>query len=81
MLSNHEINVDGNYENFSCDYCIPQLVAQQAAATPDAIALSSGTDTLSYGDLNRQANQLAHHLIKLGARPKRSGRLLPGAFF
>ncbi|HLJ36415.1 MAG TPA: non-ribosomal peptide synthetase, partial [Ktedonobacteraceae bacterium] len=51
------------------DYCIPQLVAQQATATPDAIALISGTNSLSYDDLNRRANQLAHHLIELGTGP------------
>ncbi len=69
MLSNHEININGNYEDFSCDYCISQLVAQRATTTPNAIALLSGKDVLSYGDLNRRANQLAHHLIKLGVGP------------
>lgn len=69
MLSNREINVNDIYEDFSCDYCIPQLVAQQATTTPDAIALISGKDTLSYGDLNRRTNQLAHHLIELGVGP------------
>lgn len=69
MISNHEINVKGNYEDFSCNYCIPQLVAQQATTTSEAIALNSGKFALSYGDLNRRANQLAHHLIKLGAGP------------
>ncbi|MHB8599878.1 MAG: non-ribosomal peptide synthetase [Ktedonobacteraceae bacterium] len=69
MLSNHEINVKDIYQDFSCNYCIPQLVAQQATTAPEAIALISGKDALSYGDLNRRANQLAHHLSKLGAGP------------
>ncbi|MES2822397.1 MAG: non-ribosomal peptide synthetase [Pseudomonadota bacterium] len=39
---------------------------QHAAATPDAIACYAGKCSICYGDLNTQANRLAHHLIKLG---------------
>ena len=46
--------------------CIPQLVAAQAAATPDAPAVSDGEAKLSYRELEEQANQLARHLIALG---------------
>jgi amino acid adenylation domain-containing protein len=46
--------------------CIPQLVAAQAASTPDAVALGAGEKLLSYGELNQRANQLAHHLQRLG---------------
>lgn len=38
---------------------IQQLFEQQAAATPDASALIYGTQTLSYRQVNQQANQLA----------------------
>ena len=69
MLSNHEINTRGNPEDYAYDCCIPQLVAQRAAHTPDAIALRSGKDALSYRNLNLRANRLAHHLIELGAGP------------
>ena len=69
MLSNHEIKAKNNHKIFSYDSCIPQRVAQQAIATPDVIALISGNNFLSYGELNRQANRLAHRLIEHGASP------------
>ena len=49
--------------------CIPQLVADQAAAAPDAVALVTGNQALSYRELNRRANQLAHYLQAFGVRP------------
>ena len=39
---------------------------QQAAQTPFAIAVVFGEETLTYAELNRQANQLAHRLRGLG---------------
>ncbi|MEH2621947.1 amino acid adenylation domain-containing protein [Bradyrhizobium sp. AZCC 1719] len=49
--------------------CLHELFAAQAARTPDAVALSLDEATLSYGDLERRANQLAHHLRGLGVGP------------
>ncbi|MEV4777631.1 amino acid adenylation domain-containing protein [Burkholderia sp. LMU1-1-1.1] len=40
-----------------------RLFERQAAATPDAPALASWERGLTYGELDRSANQLAHHLI------------------
>jgi amino acid adenylation domain-containing protein len=54
--------------DYSLDACIHQLVATQAAMTPDAVALISGKQSLSYAELNSQANQLSHYLQSLGAR-------------
>ena len=48
------------------DRCVSDLVAAQAAATPEAPAVSAGSATLTYRDLDEQANQLAHRLIALG---------------
>ncbi len=48
------------------DRCVPQLVAAQAAATPEAPAVSAGGETLTYRELDEQSNQLAHYLIALG---------------
>ncbi|WP_414445210.1 amino acid adenylation domain-containing protein [Burkholderia sp. 22PA0106] len=41
----------------------------QAARTPDAIALSDDGQHLSYGELNAQANRVAHRLRELGVGP------------
>jgi non-ribosomal peptide synthetase component F/acyl carrier protein len=51
------------------DTTVHQLVAAQAARTPDAVALTWGDERLSYGALNRQANQLAHYLRQEGVGP------------
>lgn len=40
----------------------PQLFAAQAKLGPDRIAVSSDSGTLTYGELERRANQLAHLL-------------------
>jgi amino acid adenylation domain-containing protein/non-ribosomal peptide synthase protein (TIGR01720 family) len=45
------------------------LFEKQAARMPQAIALRSDDRQLTYGDLNLQANQLAHHLRHLGIGP------------
>ncbi|MDE9478575.1 amino acid adenylation domain-containing protein [Xenorhabdus bovienii] len=49
--------------------CIHQLFEQQAEKTPQATALIAGNDTLSYRELNTQANQLTHQLIRQGVCP------------
>ncbi|WP_064273319.1 non-ribosomal peptide synthetase [Streptomyces sp. RTd22] len=49
----------------------PELVRAQAAARPDAIAVEDDRQRLGYGELERRANQLAHHLRGLGAGPER----------
>ncbi len=43
-----------------------QLFEMQAARTPDAAAVVAGGVRLTYGELNRRANQLAHHLRRQG---------------
>ncbi|HEX8128485.1 MAG TPA: amino acid adenylation domain-containing protein [Pyrinomonadaceae bacterium] len=50
------------------DKTIHELFEEQAARTPDAVALSFASDELSYRELNERANQLAHHLQSLGVR-------------
>ncbi|WP_163030562.1 AMP-binding protein, partial [Pseudomonas viridiflava] len=51
------------------EFTIHQRIEQQAAMAPDAVAAQVGDQRLSYGELNRRANALAHHLIGLGVRP------------
>ncbi|MUN36833.1 non-ribosomal peptide synthetase [Actinomadura litoris] len=49
---------------------LPALFERQAAATPDAVAVVSGTTELTYADLNARANRLARLLVERGARPE-----------
>ncbi|KAF9086686.1 hypothetical protein BGX27_003140, partial [Mortierella sp. AM989] len=49
--------------------CIHQLFENQAAQSPDAIALDYEGQELTYHELNTRANGLAHHLISLGVKP------------
>ncbi|WP_141700435.1 condensation domain-containing protein, partial [Pseudomonas sp. BIOMIG1BDMA] len=48
---------------------VHDVFQQQAAATPHAVAAVQGAVSLTYGELNARANQLAHHLLELGAAP------------
>ncbi|HEV7215989.1 MAG TPA: condensation domain-containing protein, partial [Chloroflexota bacterium] len=50
---------------------ITQLVAEQARRRPQAPAVVTATSVLSYADLDRQANRLAHRLQRLGVGPDR----------
>ena len=50
--------------------CIHQLFEVQVQKTPDAVAVAFGTQTLTYRQLNRKANQLAHHLQDRGVGPE-----------
>ena len=46
------------------------LFEAQAARTPEAVAMVGEEESLTYGELNRRANRLAHHLLSLGVGPK-----------
>ncbi|HEY0602945.1 MAG TPA: condensation domain-containing protein, partial [Herpetosiphonaceae bacterium] len=50
--------------------CIHELIEAQAARTPDAVAVVFEHDSLSYAELNRRANRLAHQLQSLGVQPE-----------
>ena len=53
-----------------CRGFVHEWVAQWARKTPTATAVIFADQALSYGELERRANQLAWHLIALGAGPE-----------
>ena len=50
--------------------CVHQRFEAQVERTPDAVAVIGGQRHLTYRELNRRANQLAHHLQALGVGPE-----------
>ncbi len=48
------------------DRCLHVLIEAQVERTPEATAVVCEEERLSYRELNARANQLAHHLRKLG---------------
>ncbi|WP_394543881.1 non-ribosomal peptide synthase/polyketide synthase [Azorhizophilus paspali] len=48
---------------------VHQLIEEQVARTPEAVALVFGEQEMSYRELNRRANRLAYRLIELGVGP------------
>ena len=52
------------------DVAIHHRFERQVEACPDSIAVMWGEDSLTYRDLNRLANSLAHRLVELGVKPE-----------
>jgi acyl-CoA synthetase (AMP-forming)/AMP-acid ligase II len=48
--------------------CVPDLVALQAHAVPDAVAIIGGAKKLTYGEMNARANHLANLLRSRGIK-------------
>ncbi|WP_346418558.1 amino acid adenylation domain-containing protein, partial [Pseudomonas syringae] len=71
----HQLMVEFNATEhpYPHDELIHTRFEQQAEDRPDACAVSDDSDdsgkALTYAELNREANQLAHQLIKLGIGP------------
>jgi natural product biosynthesis luciferase-like monooxygenase protein len=57
----------GSYE---ADRCVHELIAEQAARTPDAVAVAYRDASLTYAELDERASQLANHLRTLGVGPE-----------
>ncbi|MBI2197271.1 MAG: amino acid adenylation domain-containing protein [Candidatus Rokubacteria bacterium] len=54
---------------FPAGACVHHLVEAQVERTPDAVAVVHDGVEISYRELNRRANRLAHHLGALGVGP------------
>ncbi|GAB3356937.1 amino acid adenylation domain-containing protein [Lysobacter tyrosinilyticus] len=63
------IGFNSNRTNDAHDRTIHSLFEAQVAAHPDAEALRYEGASLSYAELNRRANQVAHKLLALGVQP------------
>jgi amino acid adenylation domain-containing protein len=64
LLENHQKIDSINYK------CIHILFEEQVEKSPDAIAVVYVKQDLTYRELNKRANQLAHYLKSLGVKPE-----------
>ena len=55
---------------FPAERLVHELFADRARETPDAVAVKFDAQTLTYDELDRQANRLAHALIARGVGPE-----------
>ncbi len=64
---NKLLNVfNGTYSDYERDKCIHELFEDQVKRTPDKTALVAVDKTLTYKELNEEANRIAHSLIEKG---------------
>lgn len=57
-------------QSYDCNRCVHTLFEAQVARTPDETAVRCGDRTLTYGQLNQRANQLARELRDRGVSPE-----------
>ncbi len=74
MLSDAERQqIFHEWNNTHAEYpevCIHELFEAQVKRTPEATAVAFGSERVSYAELNRRANRLAHYLHTKGVRPE-----------
>ena len=56
--------------SYPTDRCLHELFSEQAARTPNAVAVVCEGTQLSYGELEARSNRLAHYLGELGVGPE-----------
>ncbi len=59
----------GSMQNDGSPLLVQQRIARQAILTPTALAVVMGKQQITYQDLNRRANQVAHMLQRQGVGP------------
>ena len=64
------VQLNETQSDYPRSLAIHQLFEAQAERTPDATAVIFDDGQLTYAELNERANQLAHHLSKLGVGPE-----------
>jgi amino acid adenylation domain-containing protein len=67
-----QVLVDGNATeaDFDGDVCVHELFERQVERTPNNVAVEYGSKKITYRELDRRANQLAHYLRKQGVGPE-----------
>lgn len=60
---------NNNSNPYPIDELVHQLIEKRAIEWPEQIAIFTDIDKISYAELNSQANQLAHFLIREGITP------------
>ena len=63
------VDWNSSYVEYQKGRCIHRLFEEQVERTPEAIAVVFEGEQLTYWELNVRANQLAHHLRRLGVGP------------
>jgi len=63
------------------DKCVHELFEEQVEKAPEAVAVVYEDEQLTYGELNRRANQLAHYLREFGSKAGPESGDLCGAQF
>src|SRR5260370_30035657 len=56
--------------NYEGAQTLPELFEAQVERTPERVAVVFEGEELSYRELNRRANQVGHHLRRLGVGPE-----------
>ncbi len=69
----HQLLVEWNdtHADYPSHLCVHELFEKQAERTPESVAVEFQGARLTYGALNRRANQLAHYLRRLGVGTER----------
>ena len=75
IVETHEMNrllfqSNETFSEYPRNKCIHELFEVQVEKTLDATAVVFKEEALTYQQLNERANQLAHHLIRLGVGPE-----------